>query len=148
MANNKPDYVTAKSLPAFREDNKPRCCEILAVKEYKAVVDHDHHTGQIRGVISSEGNVLIGKIENCFKSRCSISKEKLPTVLRNIAKYLEKPQGPYHPVGVRQLVKRFNRKNKKEQIKILLMELSEQSVLACKNSSERSKLYRKMLLGD
>ena len=139
------NYITANGLNKYRKTNKPPSCDILSIDNYKAVVDHDHTTGRIRGVISSEGNVLLGKIENCFKSRCSKCPITLPEVLRSIADYLEKPQGPYHPVGVRQLVKRFIRMSKKDQINILLEKYDESIIKTCKNSTERSKLYREKL---
>ena len=138
-------YITASGLNEYRKNNKSSSCDILSITNYKAVVDHDHTTGKIRGVISSEGNVLLGKIENCFKSRCSKCIVPLPEVLRCIADYLEKPQGPYHPLGVRQLRKRFVRMNKKDQIKILLEEYDKKTIDMCKYSVERSKLYREKL---
>lgn len=141
-------YVNHKELIKYRHDNKPKKCLILDVEDYKPVVDHDHSTGKIRGVISSEGNVLIGKIENCFKSRCVDSDLPLPQVLRNIAVYLEMEQGPYHPVGVRQLVRRFSRMAKEEQIRILNTKYSIDEIELCNNSADRSKLYRMILVGE
>jgi len=142
------DYVTSNKLSQYRKDEKPEKCPILDVADFKPVVDHDHVTGKVRGVISSEGNVLIGKIENCFRSRCVDSDLELPNVLRRIALYLEQDQGPYHPVGVRQLVKRFARMVKEDQYTILLTHYCVESIEECSNSTDRAKLYRKMLVGE
>lgn len=142
------NYVNHKKLIEYRKTNITLKCNILDVEDYKPVVDHDHNTGRIRGVISSEGNVLIGKIENCFRSRCSECQLTLPDVLRKIATYLEKKQGPYHPVGVRQLVRRFGRMAKEEQIKILKERYTQEEILLCNNSKDRAKLYRTILIGE
>lgn len=141
-------YISQNKIPEYRRANLPKECGILGLAEYSPVVDHDHNTGRIRGIISSEGNVLIGKIENFFKSRCSKCQAKLPQVLRNIANYLEREQGPLHPVGVRQLVKRFKRMGKIDQINILSSHYDIEKINECKNSEQRSKLYRATLVGE
>lgn len=141
-------YISQNKLPDYRKKYLPNKCSILDLKEYNPVVDHDHNTGRIRGIISSEGNVLIGKIENFFKSRCTGCKIELPQVLRNIADYLEKEQGPLHPVGVRQLVKRFKRMGKDKQLDILSEHYDLSVINECKNSEQRSKLYRAALVKD
>jgi hypothetical protein len=140
-------YVSHSGLPKYRNNNKPEVCPILNVQNTKLVVDHDHKTGRIRGIISSEGNVLIGKIENFFGSRCSGCDLGLPSVLRRIAEYLEQQQGPYHPVGIRQLVRRFWRMPKDKQVSILEQFYSSDQIRSCKNSISRAQLYRKTLIG-
>ena len=139
-------YISQSRIPEYRRANLPAECSILGLYDYNPVVDHDHNTGKIRGIISSEGNVLIGKIENFFKSRCSKCQIELPQVLRNIAIYLEREQGPLHPVGVRQLVKRFKRMGKVEQLVILSAHYEKAIINECKNSEQRSKLYRATLV--
>lgn len=133
-------YLTQKDIPKYREQHKPNECPILGNDQYDAVLDHDHQSGQVRGVISNEANVLIGKIENFYKSRCAKSINDLPTCLRQIAKYLEQDQGPLHPVGLRQLTKRF--KNKKKTDQISLLEEMGIDGSECRNSKERASLYR------
>lgn len=77
-------------------------CPICGKKVKVPVLDHHHKkrikgTGQIRGTICSSCNVFLAKIEN-NASRYTISKEELPEVLINTAKYLSRPQYPYiHP---------------------------------------------------
>jgi hypothetical protein len=143
------DYITAKKLPKWREENAPPVCPLFGHGDYIRVVDHDHQTGNIRGVVSSEGNALLGKIENYYKSRGSCATWDLPTVLRAMADYLEQEeQGPLHPVGARQLARRFGRKNKTDQERMLLLAGAKQEDFEdCKNSAERTKVYRKLITG-
>ena len=145
MANQK--YVKQAELAAYRENYKPISCPILGNTEFTPVVDHDHQTGRIRGVISLEGNALLGKVENFYRSRCARAAKDLPTVLRKMADYLECSQGPLHPVGVRQVTKRFSRDTKDNQYEIL-SELTDdiELIRSCKNSKARTKLYRRLLL--
>lgn len=147
MANKK--YVKQAELATYRENYKPISCPILGNLSFTPVVDHDHQTGRIRGVISLEGNALLGKVENFYRSRCVNAAKDLPTVLRRMADYLECSQGPLHPVGIRQVTKRFNRDTKSNQLEIL-SELTDDIELinSCKNSKARTKLYRRLLLED
>jgi len=141
------DYVAQNELAQYREENKPEACPILGHADFIPVVDHDHKTGRIRGVVSSEGNALAGKIENFFRSRCVHADWPLPKVLRAIADYLEREQGPLHPVGTRQITKRFNRMPRDEQKTLLrLAGATADEINACKNSTARTKLYRKKIV--
>lgn len=141
------EYITASKLAEYRTKNCPSVCPILGYENTKPVVDHDHKSGKIRGVISSDGNALIGKIENFFFSRCSRAIFPLPEVLRQIANYLEREQGPLHPVGIRQLVRRFKNKSLDDQIMILnAYGLGDDIISKCKNSVERAKIYRELLI--
>jgi len=143
------DYISQAELPEYRQENCPIVCPLLGMVQFTDVVDHDHKTGRIRGVVSNEGNVLLGKIENCYRSRCVNSEWDLPEVLRKLASYLEEQQGPLHPVGVRQLTKRFGRFKKSKQHEILIREGAEADTInACDNSKERTKLYREYLIGN
>jgi len=77
-------------------------CEVLKVDipNNKRVLDHIHNehksfyekTGYCRGVIHSEINVLLGKIENQWLRTSKDLKDnfKLSEVLRNLADYIEK----------------------------------------------------------
>lgn len=77
-------------------------CLISGKPPQRPVLDHQHKkglggTGLCRGVIDSNINVFLGKIENNCK-RYGISLEELPNILRSIANYLEQPHLPYmHP---------------------------------------------------
>ena len=85
----------------FFQDGKCPICN-REIDSSEAVLDHQHKkkvkgTGQIRGVLCRTCNVLLGKSENnCV--RYKISQEQLPTILKNMAAYLEQEQYPYmHP---------------------------------------------------
>jgi hypothetical protein len=141
------DYISQAELSEYRDEYCPISCPLLGMVKFNAVVDHDHKTGRVRGVVSNEGNALLGKIENFYRGRCANSEWDLPKVLRQLAFYLEEEQGPLHPVGTRQLTKRFNRMRKDKQATLLLsMNVSDDEIDACKNSNERTKLYRKAIV--
>ena len=142
-------YVSQSELPKYREVNKPAYCPILGHANFIPVVDHDHKSGCIRGVVSSEGNALLGKIENFFNTRCVNGRWNLPQVLRQLAYYLEAEQGPLHPVGIRQVTKRFGRMKVQDQMTLLLEAgATQESIDACKNTKQRTKLYRKTLVSE
>jgi len=77
-------------------------CWICEKYPDRPTLDHHHikkikGTGQVRGVLCSNCNIFLAKSENnCV--RYGIDRDNLPTILRKIADYLEKPQYPYiHP---------------------------------------------------
>ncbi len=108
-------YLPQGKVAAYREAHKPICSPILGVKSDDWVVDHDHSSGEIRGVISRQANTLIGKMENAFTSMCKGDPTELPTVLENIASYLRQPDSEIlHPVGLNQLTSRFKNNLKKD----------------------------------
>ena len=101
-------YLPQNKIKEFRERNKPLCCPILASQKDDWVVDHDHQTGMVRGVISRQANSLLGKVENFYIRMCKGDKEDLPGVLDAMATYLEQETlDVLHPVGLTQLTKKF-----------------------------------------
>ena len=76
-------YLPQNKIKEFREANKPISCPILDVKTDDWVVDHDHQTGMVRGVISRQANSLLGKVENFFFGMCKGKKEELPNTLED-----------------------------------------------------------------
>lgn len=140
-------YLSQNKLAKWREANKPSRCPILGGRTKDWVVDHDHKTGMVRGVISRIGNSLIGKIENFLGSRCGQKPENFPRILRNIALYLERRQTKVlHPVGLTQLTKRFsNNLTSEEQYSVLRgLGGTDEEVELCKNSKHRAALFRKL----
>ena len=141
-------YLQQNKLAEWRRENEPRFCPLLNCENSNWVVDHCHNSGQVRGVVSSEGNVFLGRIEKAYKrlsknaSGCS-----LPVVLRSMAMYLEKEStGILHPEGFRQLYKRFSRLNKDFQLDILMkLGINRQRILECKNSKDRTNLYKQYI---
>lgn len=125
------------------------CCPILSIKTNDWVVDHDHQTGMIRGVISRQANILLGKIENCYLRMCKGDKEFLPVTLEALASYLDKSKTEYlHPVGAKQLANRFLRMKKAEQEQTLFELNAEKSVVhSCTNAKERTSIYSSIIKG-
>ena len=83
--------------------NKYPYCEICGIKltEKNAVIDHIHKTHKsiypetntlIRGLICSDCNIILGKIENQFLRSSKEYKEKneLSNILINMSKYIKK----------------------------------------------------------
>ena len=141
-------YLPQSKLAKWRKDNEPKECPLLGYKTDNWVVDHDHTSGLVRGVVSSEGNALLGRIENAFKRLSRVAKAAtLPRILRNMASYLEREDtGTLHPQGFRQLWKRFNSFNKEIQLDILKkLGVNRQQLSECTNSKERTNLYKKLI---
>ena len=141
-------YLPQSKLAKWRKDNEPKECPLLGYKTDNWVVDHDHTSGLVRGVVSSEGNALLGRIENAFKRLSRVAKAAtLPRILRNMASYLEREDtGTLHPQGFRQLWKGFNSFNKEIQLDILKkLGVNRQQLSECTNSKERTNLYKKLI---
>lgn len=141
-------YLQQNKLAEWRKENEPHFCPLLNCENSNWVVDHCHKNGMVRGVVSSEGNVFLGRIEKAYKR---LSKQaghcSLPVVLRSIAMYLEKEStGILHPEGFRQLYKRFSRLKKDFQLDILLkLGINRQRILECNNSKDRTNLYKQYI---
>jgi len=138
-------YLPQNKLAKWREANKPSRCPILGGRTKDWVVDHDHKTGMVRGVISRVGNSLIGKIENFLTSRCRQKPESFPKILRNIADYLERKNTDIlHPVGLTQLTKRFHHSLTSQEQYDVLRDLGgdEEAIESCTNAKHRAALFR------
>jgi hypothetical protein len=139
-------YLPQNKIKEYREKNKPLCCPILATKKDDWVLDHDHQTGLVRGVISRQANSLLGKVENFYMRMCKGDKEHLPGVLDAMAAYLEQEQlDVLHPVGLTQLTKKFKGLTSEKQ-KATLVDLGakRKQLMECSNASERTKLVREL----
>lgn len=97
--------LTAGDIRAYRDailkkqDGK---CLICKRPANRPVLDHSHQkknkgTGQVRGVLCSNCNVLLAKVEN-NAPRYGVNSTDLPRILDNMSLYLLKPHYPYiHP---------------------------------------------------
>lgn len=140
-------YLPQNKLAKWRQKHEPSSCPILERATKDWVVDHDHKTGMVRGVISRVGNSLIGKIENFLGSRCRQNPKDFPRILRNIADYLERKQTQVlHPVGLTQLTKRFaNHLTADEQYAVLRgLGGTDEEIEACTNVRHRKALFRQL----
>jgi hypothetical protein len=141
-------YLPQSDLAEWRKKNAPKKCPLVEYKTSNWVVDHNHTSGFVRGVVSSEGNVLLGRIENAFKRLSRGAKRaSLPTILRNMASYLEQDDLQLlHPEGFRQLYKRFYSLSKDLQLDILLkFGTNREDISKCKNAKERTELYKQII---
>lgn len=150
--------VLEKDLKRFREEQAPSRCPIFNIPlDEKAVVDHDHVDGRIRGVISDAANRWIGKVEKNLvmlsrKSGCGLTPIQ---ALERLVEYLQRHEThsevrPYHPGGLRDLVRKFKTNYKKsEQIDLLVhFEATDEEIDSCKNERQRCNLFRKLLMED
>ena len=140
-------YLPQNKIAEYRLRHKPICCPILSTKTDDWVVDHDHQTGMVRGVISRQANSLLGKVENFYLKMCKGDKEFLPVTLEAMATYLETARTDVlHPVGLTQLTKKYrNTLTAAEQISTLEdMGASREELDACSNVKQRAELFRKL----
>jgi hypothetical protein len=65
------------------------CCSLCGdpIAEDQAVLDHDHKSGQLRGVLHRGCNSLLGKIENSMP-RSLVDIGRLANISKNLIKYL------------------------------------------------------------
>ena len=141
-------YLQQKKLKEYRESETPKSCPILKTYNPEWVLDHDHESGRVRWVISSEANVFLGRIERAYKRLSKAGRQdELSIVLRRIADYLDRGcKKILHPEGFRQLYKRFSRKNVSEQKTVLTQAGADiMSINSCKNNSDRLKLYKQII---
>jgi hypothetical protein len=140
-------YLPQNKIASYREKNKPTCCPILSTKTDDWVLDHDHQTGMVRGVISRQANSLLGKVENFYLKMCKGDKEFLPVTLEAMASYLENARTDVlHPVGLTQLTKKFsNSLTAAQQISTLEdIGASREQLDACSNQKQRAELFRSL----
>jgi hypothetical protein len=139
-------YLSQNKVKEYRRNHTPSSCPVLRIKINDWVLDHDHQTGMVRGVISRQANSLIGKIENFYLGMCKGDKKDLPKTLRAIARYLEKETTDVlHPVGLIQLTKKFKALTSEKQKGILVdLGAKRKQLMECSNASERTKLFREL----
>ena len=140
-------YLTQTKVKEYRDKHKPTCCPILSIKTDDWVLDHDHQTGMVRGVISRQANSLLGKVENFYFKMCKGDKEFLPVTLESMAAYLEGSiTEVLHPVGLTQLTKRFaSHLTSAEQVATLAdMGAGREELESCTNQKQRKELFRKL----
>ena len=83
--------LSRRELPKFRnlqlDLQQGRCCLCDDVIDGDAVLDHDHDTGEIRGVLHRGCNALLGKIENNM-TRNRVNMGRLAAFSNNLIDYL------------------------------------------------------------
>lgn len=141
-------YLSQNKVKEYRQEHTPKSCPVLRIKTNDWVLDHDHQTGMVRGVISRQANSLLGKVENFYLRMCKGKKEELPKTLRAMARYLEQETlDVLHPVGLIQLTNKFkNSLTASEQVlELKSIGASAEEINECKNQKHRSELFRKII---
>ncbi len=132
MGNVPVKQLKQKDIPELRTkllEEQKEICPICKRKIKDPCLDHSHKkrikgTGLVRGVLCRTCNIFLAKSENnCI--RFGIPLNELPTVLRNMADYLEKEPFPFvHPLeavkepklrksSYNKLVKKLKKQNRK-----------------------------------
>jgi len=108
-------------------------------------LDHSHETQHVRAALNRNTNAFEGLVVNAHK-RCLqwLTDVPLPTILRNLAKYLEGDysNNPYHNGWLKRVKIDFRKLNAQQQGKVL-KELGSESG---SNSAERLKLFSAKIL--
>jgi hypothetical protein len=86
----------------------------LPLSQDRAVLDHDHSTGVVRGTLHNGCNALLGKVENNHRRYGVVS---LPAFLAGCTSYLQKHEGVtegsvFHPTHKTDDEKRIARNTK------------------------------------
>ena len=117
----------------------------LEIPNKQAVLDHDHKTQFVRGVLHRQSNAVLGKIENMHTRYLSWWYEgTLSDFLRGCADYLdrEQPQNYIHPAFVKFLQVQFNKLSEPQKKKVLAHFGSDEGT----NGKQRKALFQKVIL--
>ena len=108
-------------------------CEIDAAY---AVLDHDHKTGRIRGVIHRDCNILLGKVENYtqYKGKRMATEGRIGLALAGMFDYMtdDYSDHPFHPKHLtaddklRRKYERLRRRSKRPETKAKYTKLIEE----------------------
>jgi len=143
------DLYTTKDVQEVRQEllQKQKNIDPITkqvIPEKQAVLDHDHKTQFVRAVLSRQCNVVLGKLENMWTRYLSWwYTGTLPEFLRGCADYLEKeqPQDYVHPAWIKKAKTEFNKLSEGAKDRAL----KNLSSIAGKNSTERKKLFEKVI---
>lgn len=143
-----------KELTEFREAQaklQNYVCPITENKLVKPCMDHDHSTHHCRMVLSSNSNVLEGRIRGAFYRYMQYErpKEEWPDVLRNLANYWEQDfsHQPWHPDSFKKDIINYKKLSAEDQKK-LLTEASVVDPKHFKNLKARCAKVRRLLTDD
>ena len=118
----------------------------LELERSKAVLDHAHdHEQLVRGVIHRFGNTTLGKIENLHKRYLSFwYPGTLSDFLKQCVAYLEQEQDTRfrHNGWIKKIQTLFNSLSEGQKNEVL----AEFGVHGCKNSTERKKAFKELVL--
>lgn len=87
------EVASTRARLAAEQSNRCKLCTMpLGAGADRPVLDHDHHTGHIRGVLHSGCNAMLGKVENNYK-RTGV---KLAPFLAGAVLYMQTHETPQH----------------------------------------------------
>lgn len=117
----------------------------LPIPQKQAVLDHDHSTNFVRGVLHRQTNAFLGKLENAYIRYIKWwYVGTLSEFLRGCADYIEKehPKDYLHPAFIKSLQVQFNKLNEKQKQNVLL-KFNEPN--GC-NGHQRKVIFKKFIL--
>lgn len=117
----------------------------LEIPQKQAVLDHNHKTQFVRGVLHRQSNACLGKIENLWTRYLSYwYPHDLQTFLRQSADYLDRPDDTryLHPGWIKRCQVEFNKLNVQGKKQVL----HHLGVQAGSNDTERKKLFKKAIM--
>ena len=117
---------------------------MLPIPEGQAVLDHDHDSQYVRGVLHRQTNAALGKIENIWTRYLGYwYNGDLAQFLRQSAAYLEKEPDEryYHPKWVSKIKTRFNKLRSAQQDKVL-----SKLEVSGSNTTQRKQAFNKAIL--
>jgi hypothetical protein len=124
----------------------------LPLEEKGAVLDHNHETEVVRGVIDRQVNAALGKIENIWRRYLSTwYPGKLTDFLEQAKVYIDsdgfmQTHQVYHPNWIKRCVRDFKKLSSMYQ-QMVLKEMNEDTDFAMPSNAEgRVKLFRATIL--
>lgn len=147
---------TAEKIKKTREDlsaSQEGLCKLSGLPLINPALDHDHKTGFVRGSIDSDINVFLGAIENAYNRLPPSIKDVLacPDLTELSSRYMRQTTDILHPMGAKDLIRRFARQKKEHQVSTLEglkqsgKKILTEDILMCKNSEERTILFEKTI---
>jgi hypothetical protein len=148
------DLYNTKDVKETREklyEDQMKVCALTNAKidPKDAVLDHDHNTQVVRGVLHRQANAALGKIENVWKRYLSTWYHgDIKRFLMDCHEYLQHEQlygkkKYYHPAWIKRVCIDFNKLDEKTKESVLKKMKVEGDF---KNSTDRKKAFRKAVL--
>lgn len=142
-------YTTAE-VKKVREklfEDQESLCKLtkLPISDKDTVLDHDHKSQYVRGVLHRQSNAVLGKIENMWTRYLKWwYPDTLSNFLRKCADYLDADHGTayLHPGWLNAAKIEFNRLTVSQKNQVLSMMGSDTG----KNDKERKLLFSNLLL--
>lgn len=117
------------------------------LKAKDAVLDHDHETMFVRGVINRQANAALGKIENIYKRYLAHWYDgDIKDFMRDSITYLNKTKynfSHYHPHWIKKSKTEFNKLNERSK-SLVLKKMGIETT--CSNAKERKDAFGKALM--